>query len=245
MLSAAKIEGRLTARMSNVLVIGASGGIGTAIGLRLKKDGYRVAGTDRVDPPLCDVFDTFIIADLAHDDGVDVLCSSLITANEQLWGIVFCSGIYPIQSFTQYSSELWDEVNHVNLKSVFLISQRLVGLIPRGGRVVIVASGASHIGSRDIGYSSTKAGAIGLMRGLCKVLAPDGILVNAVAPGVIKTAMSERMESNHIKEYLDRIPLGRMGSPDEIAVCISFLLFPENSYMTGSTLDVNGGLYSR
>ena len=133
----------------------------------------------------------------------------------------------------------------VNLRSVFQMTQLLLPSIVKGGRVVIVASGAAHIGSRDVGYSTSKAGVVGLVRNLSKVLAPYNILVNAICPGVIKSKMSPKMSPEHINKYVNRIPLKRLGTPEEVSVCVPFLLSKENSYMTGASIDINGGLYSR
>ena len=103
--------------------------------------------------------------------------------------------------------------------------------IVSGGRIVVVASGAAHVGSRDVAYSSSKAGVIGLTRNLGKTLASKGILVNAVCPGVIRTQMSARMSPKDIEEYIDKIPLNRLGAPQEVSICIAFLLDEENSYI--------------
>ena len=154
-------------------------------------------------------------------------------------------GIYPIVPLKEYSLDLWDEVQSVNVRSVFQIVQLLSPAFAKGGRIVLIGSGAGHIGSRDIGYSASKAALLGMVRTLARSLAPAGILVNAVCPGLVATPMSARMKTEDVQDYMTRIPLGRKGTPGEVAVCVSFLLEEENSYMTGASLDVNGGLYTR
>lgn len=227
-----------------VLITGAAGGIGLATVERLAHEGYGIVGLDK-EPPQSKVFEDFFYVNLKEEIEIKKACQLICEQFSPLWGIVFCAGIYPIGRFSDYSLELWDEVHAINLRSVFITSQLLYPIIEKGGRIVIVGSGASHLGSRDAAYSSSKAGVIGLVRSLARLLASEDILVNAICPGVIKTQMSAKMAPEHITEYINRIPLQRLGTPEEVAICISFLLNKENSYMTGATIDVNGGLYSR
>lgn len=228
-----------------VLLVGASGGIGLAVSQRLAQEGYAVIGIDKELPAIDSHLSAFFNVDLTDERQTEATYQDLLNECAKFWGLVHCSGIYPIVNTGQYTLKLWDEVHAVNVRSIFQMAQQLIPHVQPGGRVVLVASGAAHVGSRDIGYSSSKAGALGLVRSLAKTLAPAEILVNAVAPGVIQTKMSARMSREHVAEYLSRIPLGRSGTPDEVAVCISFLLDKANSYMTGATIDVTGGLYSR
>ncbi|MCI0559700.1 MAG: SDR family oxidoreductase [Nitrososphaera sp.] len=229
----------------SVLVVGAAGGIGFAAATLLARKGYEILGLDKVPSPDDRVFRHCFHVDLLKWKEIDAVYRSLRDEYPKLWGLVHCAGVYPIVPFSEYTMDVWEEVQNVNLRSVFQMAQQLSPHIHKGGRIVIVASGAAHLGSRDVGYSSSKAGVLGLVRSLSKTLAPLGILVNAVSPGVIKTQMSEKMNPSHRYEYLQRIPLAREGTPEEVAICIAFLLVQENSYMTGATLDVNGGLYAR
>jgi len=229
----------------SVLVVGSSGGIGFATAELLVRRGYEVFGLDKVSSPDDHLFKHFFYVDLLKEKEIDTTCRLLRDDYPKLWGLVHCAGVYPIIPFSEYTMDMWEEVQNVNLRSVFQLAQQLWSHIHKGGRIVIIASGAAHLGSRDVGYSSSKAGVLGLVRSLSKTLVPYGILVNSVCPGVIKTQMSEKMSPSHRDEHLQRIPLAREGTPDEIAVCIAFLLDKENSYMTGATLDVNGGLYAR
>lgn len=231
--------------MKRVLVTGASGDIGSDIVKHLVKLGYSILGLDKVPPGNSDEFEQFFYADFRKELEVNSSCQKIIEKYSQLWAIVHCAGIYPIQSFEDYDLDLWDEVNTVNLRSIFHITKLLQQSLVRGGRIVVVSSGAAHVGSRDVAYSSSKAGVIGLTRSLGKVLASKGILVNAVCPGVIKTQMSDRMSSKDVDEYIEKIPLHRVGTPQEVSISISFLLDEQNSYMTGASIDVNGGLYMR
>lgn len=152
---------------------------------------------------------------------------------------------YPIVSFSEYTLDLWKEVHAVNVTGAFIVTSELRDLICKGGRVVTVVSGAAHLGSRDLGYSASKAALLGLTKSLAMNLADQEILVNAVCPGPIDTPMSLRMPPKRVDEYKHRILLKRFGIPEEVASAVAFLLSPESSFTTGATIDVNGGLYLR
>lgn len=231
--------------MKRTLVTGASGDIGTAIVKYLVRLNHKVLGVDISSPENDNIFEHFFKLDLRKDYEIDQMCQEVKSNLSPLWAIVHCAGIYPIKAFDNYNLELWDEVHAVNLRAVYQTTQLLQESIVSGGRIVIVSSGAAHVGSRDIGYSSSKAGLIGITRSLAKILAPSGILVNSVCPGVINTQMSARMSPHDKSDYIEKIALKRFGSPNEVSICVLFLLDEQNSYMTGASIDVNGGLYMR
>jgi 3-oxoacyl-[acyl-carrier protein] reductase len=192
-----------------------------------------VIGLDQVRPSP-GVSDVFLPVDLRDSSEVEKACSEIVGAYRPIWGFVSSAGIYPIVPLKEYSLDLWDEVQSVNVRSVFQIVQLLSPAFAKGGRIVLIGSG-----------SASKAALLGMVRTLARSLAPAGILVNAVCPGLVATPMSARMKTEDVQDYMTRIPLGRKGTPGEVAVCVSFLLEEENSYMTGASLDVNGGLYTR
>lgn len=231
--------------MKHVIVTGASGDIGSAIVNHLGRSGYSILGSDIVQPKHTDKFEYFTQVDLRRNIEIEQMCQKIREDYSPLWAIVHCAGIYPIVAFENYTPDVWDEVHAVNLRAVYQITQLLYQIISKGGRVVIVASGAAHVGSRDIGYSSSKAGVVGTVKSLAKNLSSRGILVNSVCPGVIKTKMSNKMSTKDVEEYIEKIPLKRIGTPEEVSVCVAFLLDEQNSYMTGASIDVNGGLYMR
>ncbi|MGC8538687.1 MAG: SDR family NAD(P)-dependent oxidoreductase [Candidatus Micrarchaeia archaeon] len=225
-----------------VLVVGCSGGIGTAISRHLKKEGYDIVGVDKDDPSDESLFSAFYRLDLRNADDVVSLVEKL-KAGKHFWALVYVAGIYPIVPFDEYSLKLWDEVQSVNVRSAFIILKGLADDVERGGRIVTIVSGAAHIGSRDLGYSASKAALLGLTKSLALNLAKRGILVNAVCPGVIDTKMSARMHPEDVEKYMEKILLKRKGMPEEVAAGVSFLLNKENTYMTGATININGGLY--
>lgn len=226
------------------LLVGCSGGIGTAIARRLTEKGHSLIGIDRQEP-LADLIPVFYEVDLNQTEQVLFVCTQVRAEVPSLWSIVYCAGIYPIVDFEHYTIELWDEVHNVNSKAAFIILQNLSSLLEESGRIVTIVSEAAHAGSRDVAYSSSKAALLGLTKSLALNLAPRGIRVNAVCPGPIETPILERMPADRVRDYEKRILLRRFGRPEEVAVAVDFLVAPENSYMTGATIDANGGLYLR
>lgn len=227
----------------SVLITGAAGDIGLAIVKRLTSLGYEVIGFDKVAPIANEGFLDFFITDLTQSDQLSQILNQVKSKHAPFWGVIHCAGVYPIVSLTSYTDDLWDEVQSVNLKSAFQIVRELGTELSKGGRIVLISSAAAQLGSGDVGYSTSKAGLVGLTRGLAKALASNGVLVNCVCPGLVTSQMSARMSQEHFSRTQQAVPLGRAGKPDEISICVSFLLDPENSYMTGTTIDVNGGLY--
>lgn len=209
----------------------------------LNENGYHIIGIDKQDTQLCSGVNEFYTVDLNTADQILKVCQPIKLKGE-LWGLIFAAGVYPIRKFEDYSIDLWEEVMNVNLKSCFLITQELSPQISMGGRIVLISSGASYLGSHDIGYSVSKFGLHGLAKGLAKHFG-QRILVNTISPGVIETQMSDRMDEARRKATLESALLKRVGQPDELTAAVIFLLDVNNSYMTGATIDINGGLYCR
>ncbi len=228
----------------NVLVTGSSGGIGSEVARLLSSCGYAVHGVDII---ACShpCLSSFRQVDLRCESDVSGLCREVAAELGQLWAIVYCAGVYPIIRFEDYTAEVWDAVERTNVRGAFLLFHGLHSTLADGGRIVAVASGASHLGSRDIGYSASKAALVGLIRCLAKVLAHRQIQANCVAPGPIDSPMSQRMPEERKDEYCRAIPMHRFGRPEEVASAVAFLLDPKSTYITGATIDVNGGLYCR
>ena len=226
-----------------VLLTGSSGAIGTATIEELRRQGgYEVLGVDQQPPPEDGTEpDSFLLADLTSSTDLDAVAK----AARNLWGFIHCAGIYPIVDLKDYTEQLWAEVNAINVAAAFRLVQLLRSSIDPGGRVVMVASGAGHLGSCDPGYATSKAALLGLVRSLAGELGPRQVLVNAVTPGVIETPMSARMSSARREHHEVSTALGRAGRPSEVAVVVGFLLDPRNTYVTGASIDVNGGLYAR
>lgn len=142
--------------------------------------------------------------------------------------------------------EDWDAVININLKGVFLCSKEAVKLMvkQRYGRIINIASVVAFMGNPgQANYSASKAGIVGLTKTIAKEYASRGVTANAVAPGFIATAMTEALPDNIKQEMLKSIPVGTFGSVDDVANAVAFLASPDNGYITGQVIHVNGGMY--
>ena len=135
----------------------------------------------------------------------------------------------------------------INLKAVFFMTQAVLPQMIRqqGGAIVSISSLAARVGgiAAGIDYSTSKAGVIGLTRSLARQYGPKGIRVNAVAPGVIDTEMTRPWPEEVRQDFIARTPLRRLGTAEDVARAVVFLAGPESAFITGATIDVNGGLY--
>ncbi|HXE79160.1 MAG TPA: SDR family NAD(P)-dependent oxidoreductase [Vicinamibacterales bacterium] len=236
------------------IVTGAARGIGLATVERFAREGATVVAADldaataareaarlqsagfRVTGARCDVGDRASVESLVREiesthGRVDVLVNNA--------GIAGPTG--PLEHVTDRD---WDEVMRVDLRSVFLGCQAVLpGMKARRyGRIVNVASIAGKEGNPNaVPYSTAKAGVIGLTKALAKEVASFGIYVNAVAPAVIDTPILQQVPQSHIDYMVQKIPLGRMGRPEEVAALIAWLASDEASFTTGQCVDISGG----
>ena len=243
------------------LVTGGSRGLGKAVCLALAGEGAHVAVNYRADQrraaELVDLMTRThgteawaIQGDVASGEDVATMfdqCEQRLSVPDIL---VNNAGIWPSAFVHELTEEGWDRTMAVNLKGPFLACREAVRRwrsAQRGGRVVNVSSSAAFIGSTTghADYAASKAGLVNFTVSLAREMAPYGIYVNAVAPGMMYTDMAhDALEANE-SLYIKRIPLGRIGDPDEIAQMIVFLASDRASYTTGATIDVSGGLLMR
>ena len=232
--------------MKTVLVTGAAKGIGRAIAVKFAKNGYNVFVSYNTSEEkaldLAAEYDniTVIKADVTKKDELSNLISS--AANVDI--LVNNAGISEIKLFTDVSEEDFDKMMDVNFKSAFLLSQKVLPYMinKKCGRIINISSIWGICGaSCEVLYSASKSAMIGMTKALAKELAPSGITVNAVAPGVIKTDMMNCFSEEEIKDIEYDIPQGRMGTPDEIAETVFFLASENASYITGQVISPNGG----
>jgi 3-oxoacyl-[acyl-carrier protein] reductase len=232
------------------IVTGAARGIGEAIARRLHEDGYRVALTD------IDVEGAQRVAGEigAHAFEHDVrelgswqrLLSEL---DGEPYALVNNAARTEFRSFWEVGVEEWDDVLATNLRGTYL-GCRVVGaaLRERGvGRIVNLASDAGQAasGASGVHYAASKAAVVAVTRRAATELAPHGVTVNAIAPAAIDGPLAQAVLRDRLAEKLAAIPVGRLGRPEEVAALISFLVSDDAGYITGATLDINGGVLMR
>ncbi len=241
------------------VVTGGGKGIGLACAARLISSGFRVAITDIMESDLKSA-----AASLNKDQSTlmalpdDVRSYQGVQANAMrimdIWGridvLVNSAGVSQPKGLLSISEEEWDFVIAVNLKGTFNWCKAVAShmIEAAGGRIVNISSVNAHTGGTPsavskFAYAASKAGVLGLTRGLAKELAPD-VSVNAVCPGLIETALTHKMIGEQGSEMIARgIPLGRIGTPDDIAVIVQFIATVQPNYLTGEIIDVDGGAF--
>jgi len=226
----------------SIVVTGAARGIGRAISERLAANPlFTVIGVD-VAPEL-GLADPNIVpvqVDLTTSEGIWAVGRSVEEAGVPLLGLVNNAGITRDSRLVNMSDEDLRAVLDVNLGAAFHLSMALSDLMTEGGSIVNIASRAYLGNFGQFNYSMSKGGVVGLTRAMALSLAPQ-VRVNAIAPGLIGTEMAMTIPEDVLEKMVDAIPLGRMGSPEEIANVVWFLLTPLSSYITGHVLVVGGG----
>ncbi len=237
------------------LVTGASQGIGRAIALRLAANGAHVALAARNMEKLSEVAAEIAAAggvaqafalDIASEESIRACSKAVIAHFGRVEILVNNAGITRDGLSMRMRRNDWDDVLTTNLTGAFLMSQACMPsmLKARWGRIVNVTSVVGETGQAgQANYAASKAGLIGLTKSLARELASRAITVNAVAPGMIATAMTEVLTDEQKAAMAAQIPLGRAGTDAEIAAAVNFLASEDAAYITGHTLDVNGGMY--
>lgn len=233
------------------LVTGASGGIGGAIARSLHAQGATVAlsGT-RVDPlnelaAELGARTHVVPCNLGDRDAVSALPASAVEAMGGLDILVNNAGVTKDNIFMRMKDEEWDTVLDINLTSTMLLMRGVMrGMMKaRWGRIINISSIVGVTGNPgQANYAASKAGVIGMGKSVAYEVASRGITVNAIAPGFITTAMTDKLRDDQKASLLTGVPMGRMGTSDEIAAAAVYLASNEASYVTGQTLHVNGGM---
>ena len=237
------------------VVTGAGRGIGHAIAVRLASEGARVASVSRTEANAQKTADEINAAraDSAKAYAVDVADHAAVqTASAQIledFGrvdiLVNNAGVTRDGLSMRMSLDDWDTVLNTNLKGAFVFTQALLRpmIKQRSGRIINISSIAGLTGNAgQANYSASKAGLIGLTKTLARELASRGITVNAVAPGLIETDMTTVLSEEIRQAILQKVPLGKLGEPDDIAGAVAYLASPEAKYITGQVLTVDGGM---
>jgi 3-oxoacyl-[acyl-carrier protein] reductase len=237
------------------LVTGASRGIGNAIALALAGAGARVIGTATSAEGAAKLTAELAshgyngrgaVLDAANAASIDALLADLDAAGEMPTILVNNAAITRDTLILRMKPDDWDQVIATNLTSVFRLSKACLRRMmkERRGRIINLTSIVGLTGNPgQVNYSAAKAGLLGFTKSLAKEVASRGITVNAVAPGFIDTDMTRALNDEQRSALLAQIPLGRLGTPADIAATVLFLSSPSASYITGETLHVNGGMY--
>lgn len=235
-----------------VLVTGASRGIGQAIASEMVSAGYRVLGTatsetgrQQISDQLGDNGRGYTLR-LSDDQTVSQCLSALKADNETPLVLINNAGITKDNLMMRMKLEEWHDVLATNLTGVFQLSQGLMrGMMKaKFGRIINISSVVGSMGNPgQSNYAASKAGVEGLTRSLAAEVASRNITVNAVAPGFIATDMTDTLTEAQQAQMLERIPAGRLGRSSEVASLVRFLASENASYITGETIQINGGMY--
>jgi 3-oxoacyl-[acyl-carrier protein] reductase len=237
------------------LITGASRGIGQAIALALGKAGAQVVGTATTDNGAEAITQYFADAGLSGrgaklnvNDAPSIIAfiDDMRTKEGGIHILVNNAGITRDGLLMRLKDEDWDDVLDTNLKSVFLLSRAVVRdmMKARYGRIINISSVVGSSGNAgQVNYAAAKAGMGGFTRALARELGSRNITVNCVAPGFIDTDMTKGLSQEQQESLMSGIPLGRLGEVEDVAAAVRFLASGEASYITGSTLHVNGGMF--
>jgi 3-oxoacyl-[acyl-carrier protein] reductase len=236
------------------IVTGASRGIGRAIALQLSGAGATVLCVARGENAAATAVDIRAAGGRAESHGVDVtdaaavdaLVAGVIERHGRIDVLVSNAGIARDHLMLRMKRADWDEVIATNLTASFTWCQAVLKpmIRQRAGRIVAISSVVGQTGNAgQANYAASKAGLIGFCKSLAREVASRNITVNVVAPGLIATDMTKVITDNAKADWAAQIPLGRMGTPEDVAAAVRFLASDEASYITGQVLAVNGGMY--
>ena len=237
------------------LVTGASRGIGRAIALQLARRGAHVVAAARgenAQPTAGEIVASGLkgeamTLEVTDPSAVEAAVTGLVSAHGRLDIVVSNAGITRDQLVLRMKRDDWDAVLATNLTGTFTLVQAALRpmLKQRSGRVVAISSVVGQMGNAgQANYAASKAGLIGFCKSVAREVASRHITVNVVAPGLIETDMTRALTEGPREDWASKIPLGRLGAPEDVAHAVCFLASDEASYITGHVLAVNGGMYT-
>jgi len=237
------------------LITGAGRGIGRQIALKMASEGASVIIADidektmedaRQEISSLEVRAMSVKMDISDQDSVRAAVDKMLEEFGRIDILVNNAAIFRKAPFLEMTLDQWKQTTDINLTGLFNVTRAVApGMAERGsGAIVSIASVDAFQGCRDYShYAMTKAGVVGLSRTLAQELGPHGVRVNVIAPGIMLTEMTrDRVEANK-EAYLARVPIGRIGVPEDIANAALFLASEMSSYITGQVIHVNGGMY--
>lgn len=238
----------------NALITGSARGLGKEMALVLAKEGCNIIINDLgsmkaealktvEEIKKLGVNSEFIAADVSDFESCKKMAETIKAKFEKVDILVNNAGITKDRTLKKMVPEEWYPVINVNLNSMFNVTRNVLELIPDGGRVINISSVAGIAGNfGQTNYAATKAGVIGFTKSLAKELGKRKITVNAVAPGFIKSAMTEKIPVELLSNILELIPLKEMGLPEDVANAVKFLASEDAKYISGIVLKVDGGI---
>ena len=237
------------------LVTGASRGIGAAIAKTLARQGATVIAAARGSNAEATVADIVLLGgkaeaaslDVTDPSTVDSVVSGALSRHQHIDILVNNAGITRDQLMMRMKRDDWDAVIATNLTAAYSCTQAVLRpmIKQRGGRIVTISSVVGQMGNAgQVNYAASKAGLIGMAKALAREVASRGITVNVVAPGLIDTDMTRALATGSSEHWAAQIPLGRLGTPEDVANTVCFLASDEAAYITGQVIAVNGGMYT-
>ncbi len=226
------------------LVTGAGRGIGKEIAKKLQEDGYFVIANSKNTEIENTKTQEGYRADVSDSSQVSEMIETIIKKHGKIDVLVNNAGIAQQKLFTDISESDWDTMMDTNLKSMFLVTKAVLPYMihEKSGAILNISSIWGMVGaSCEVHYSAAKAGVIGFTKALAKEVAPSNIRVNCVAPGIIKTDMLNDFSEEDLADLSEETPLGKLGTPRDIAEAVSFLVSEKASFITGQILSSNGG----
>lgn len=237
--------------MKNVLITGATGGIGSAILDIFYKNGFNIIASGTNEDKLKKLQDKYservsaIKCDLSDENQINHLVSQAQASCDSIDILINNAGITKDNVFLRMQKDQWDDVLNVNLNSNFLLTKLVIkGMIKkRWGRIVNITSVVAKMGNAgQANYVASKSAIEGFSRSLAQEVASRNITINCVAPGFVDTDILSTIEPEKLKDMTKNIPVGRIGTPEDVSNAVFFLSSEESSYITGQVIHVNGGL---